>query len=134
MSDSTFNAVKKWLRFRSRYAGNTATAPLLISEGNKRLTYRQAYSAFRKVCADCGIVDIPLPRLHDLRHNYACRCIALWRTEEEDVNALLPVLSNAMGHVDFPSTQVYLHIDAAALRQASVKFNQHIKHSLGEKS
>ena len=134
MSESTFNAVKKWLQFRSHYSEDLSTSPLLISKGNKRLTYRQAYSAFRKACADCGIVNKPLPRLHDLRHNYACRCIALWRDAEEDVNTLMPVLSNAMGHVDFPSTQVYLHVDAAALRQASVKFNQHIKHALEEKS
>ena len=127
MSDSTFHAVEKWLKVRSSYATNGATAPLLIAKRGKRLKYFHAKSAFIKLCALCGMADTPPPRLHDLRHNYACRCIAQWREVNEDVNALLPVLSNAMGHVDFSSTQVYIHIDAEALRQASIKFNNHHK-------
>lgn len=118
-----------WLEIRSRYAGNGPTAPLLAVTGDKRLTYFQAKSAFRKLCILCGIEETPPPRLHDLRHNYACRCIAQWREAGEDVNALLPVLSNAMGHVDFASTQVYIHIDAEALRLASIKFNNHLNSS-----
>jgi len=89
------------------------TPPLLVSGWNQRLKNWQAARAFARLCAHCGITGSPAPRLHDLRHNYACRCLALWRNE--DVDALLPVLANAMGHVDFRSTQLYMHIDAVAL-------------------
>ena len=42
-----------------------------------------------------------------------------------DVNALLPVLTTAMGHVKYHDTQIYLHIDAAVLRTASTTFESH---------
>mgnify|MGYP001952470947 CR=1 FL=1 len=41
-----------------------------------------------------------------------------------------PVLANAMGHVDFYSTEIYIHVDATALQQASEKFRQHVHHYL----
>jgi integrase len=130
ISPSTLNAMKEWLELRSHYAGSGALSAIFIGKCNKRLSYQQASSAFRCLCRRCGMDGDPPPRLHDLRHNYACRCIALWREKEQDINALLPVLSNAMGHVDFSTTQVYIHIDAAALQQASAKFNTYNTHTL----
>jgi len=125
MSASTLEALEQWLSFRCDYAGNEANAPLLVAGWNRRLKDWQAARAFARLCAHCGIGGSPPPRLHDLRHNYACRCLALWREANEDVDALLPVLTNAMGHVVFHSTQIYMHIDAAALQQASARFHNH---------
>jgi site-specific recombinase XerD len=126
MSASTLDALQRWLCLRHDYAGNEANAPLLVSGWNQRLKNWQAARAFARLCAHCGITGSPAPRLHDLRHNYACRCLALWREANEDVDALLPVLANAMGHVDFRSTQHYMHIDAVALQQAAAKFHNHV--------
>lgn len=130
VSPSTLEAMAAWLEHRIFYAGSEASAPLFIVKWNKRPSRDQVYRTFRRLCRQCGIDGDPPPRLHDLRHNYACRRITLWREEGRDVNALLPVLANAMGHVNFFATQVYLHIDAGSLQQASVKFNTHIKHNL----
>lgn len=126
MSASTLEALQQWLCFRRDYAGNETNAPLLVAGWNQRLKDWQATRAFARLCAHCGITGSPAPRLHDLRHNYACRCLALWREANEDVDALLPVLANAMGHVEFRSTQLYVHIDALALQQASAKFHNHV--------
>ena len=128
MSSSTLDAVKIWFKRREEYAGSETA--VLITKYNQRLYRKQASSAFRRLCIHCGFIGETPPRIHDLRHNYACRCIALWREAQEDVNALLPVLANAMGHVNFFATQIYIHIDAASLQQASAKFNAHITHSL----
>jgi integrase len=129
MSHSTLNAMAAWLDRRGCHAGSEPSTPLFIDRWNKRLGRDQAAGAFRRLCASCGIGDRPRPRLHDLRHNYACRRLALWREEREDIDAMIPVLANAMGHVNIFSTQVYIHIDAASLHQASAKFNAHIAHS-----
>lgn len=126
MSVSTVEALRQWLSVRRDYAGNEANAPLLVTGWNQRLKDWQAARAFARLCTHCGIRGSPPPRLHDLRHNYACRCLALWREAKEDVDALLPVLANAMGHVDFFATQLYMHIDAAALQQASANFHTHV--------
>jgi site-specific recombinase XerD len=126
LSPSTLTAVREWLDQRAGYADNDSSAPLFMTAGHRRLNRYQAAHAFRRLCLRGGVTGKPAPRLHDLRHNYACRCLALWREAGEDVDALLPVLANVMGHVDFHATEVYVHIEAAALRQASLKFHKHV--------
>lgn len=126
MSPSTLKALAAWLDLRKRYAGSEPSSPLFINTRGHRLGRDQAADAFRRLCDSCGMVGKPRLRLHDLRHNYACRRLALWREEHEDIEAMIPVLANAMGHVNIFATQVYIHIDAAALQQASVKFNAHV--------
>ena len=130
MSPSTLEAMNQWLARRSCYAGDEASSPLFVTGWNTRLGRHPASNAFARLCAHCGLDGDPPPRLHDLRHNYACRRIALWREAQEDVDAMLPILANAMGHVDFHGTQVYIHIDAAGLQQASTKFRAHVNSCL----
>jgi len=123
MDPSTRAALDEWLHLRSLHAGNTTSAPLLVGAPNKRLGYQQAKRAFRKLCPQCGLQGEPPPRLHDLRHNFACECLARWRHEGKDIQTLLPVLSTAMGHADPCATQRYIHIDAATLLDASDKIH-----------
>lgn len=126
MSDSTLAALRSWVSLRSALAGNQANDPLLIGQWNQRLKHHQAQHAFTRLRKQCGISASPPPRLHDLRHNYACGCLQLWREQQQDIGALLPVLANAMGHVDYRSTQHYMHIDAAALQSAGAKLHTHV--------
>jgi len=133
LSPSAAEALGRWLRLRSRYASTALSAPLLPGGGNGRLTYGQSRAAFRTLCRRCGLHGDPPPRLHDLRHNFACCCITRWRRTGKDVQALLPVLAGAMGHVSIFSTQFYVHLDAAELRTASTRlknyFIQNKEHS-----
>jgi len=130
MSASTREAVDRWLRLRAKCAEGGPGGPLFVTGPGQRLSRDRAYRVFRRLCARCGFDGPPPPRLHDLRHNYACACIARWRQEREDLDALLPVLANAMGHCDFHATEIYLHINAAALLQASEKFSKHVRHTM----
>ena len=125
MTPSATEALGDWLDLRSRHAPTALSAPLLPGGKDGRLTYAQSHIAFRTLCCRCGLHGDPPPRLHDLRHNFACRCIARWREAGENVQALLPVLANAMGHVSISSTQFYVHLDAAELQPASNKFNNY---------
>jgi site-specific recombinase XerD len=126
MGDSTCEALRSWVTLRSAHAESQANDPLLLGQWNQRLKHGQAQHAFTRLCEQCGISGSPPPRLHDLRHNFACGCLQLWREQQEDLDALLPVLANAMGHVDFRSTQHYMHIDAAALQRAGAKLHTHV--------
>ena len=126
MSESTLEALHAWMRLRSTHAASRANDPLLIGHWNRRLTHRQVQRAFVRLCTHCAINAVPAPRLHDLRHNYACGCLQRWREQHEDLDALLPVLANAMGHVDFRSTQHYMHTDAAALQRAGAQLHSHL--------
>jgi site-specific recombinase XerD len=119
MSSSTLDAMNNYLTVRSRHAGTGSASPLFVGAYNKRLSYCQAHDGFLRLCRHCGLDGKPLPRLHDLRHNYACHRLVLWRQEGRDVNAMLPVLATAMGHVNIFHTQVYLHIEPIALHHAA---------------
>ena len=126
VSPSTREALNTWLELRSHYAETGALTPLFLGAWNRRLTYGQASYGFRRLCLRCGLLGKPSPRLHDLRHNYACRRITLWREAGQDIEALLPILAHAMGHANIFNTQLYIHIDAQTFLQASEKFNSHV--------
>lgn len=123
MSPSTLAAQRSYLAVRSPHAGTGRCSALFIGAYGKALSYPQAYEGFLRLCRHCGLGGKPLPRLHDLRHNYACRRLALWREEGRDVNAMLPVLATAMGHVDISHTQIYLHVELGDLRHAAALLN-----------
>jgi integrase len=130
LSASTREAVDRWLPLRARYAESGPGCPLFVTGWNRRLSRDRACRMFRRLCSRCGLHGPPPPRLHDLRHNYACACIARWRQAEEDLDTWLPVLANAMGHCSFHDTEIYLHINAAALQQASERFRQHVRRTM----
>jgi site-specific recombinase XerD len=123
MSPSTLAALSCYLAVRSPHAGTGCCSALFVGAYDKALSYQQAYRGFHRLCRHCGLGGKPLPRLHDLRHNYACRRLALWREEGRDVNAMLPILATAMGHVDIRHTQIYLHVELGDLRHAASLLN-----------
>ncbi len=124
MSPSACAALNQWLAHRASYVGNEPCTPLFVTRWNKRLSRDQASRIFRRLCIHCGMNADPPPRLHDLRHNYACACIEQWRQGNENLDALFPVLANAMGHAHFHDTATYIHINAAALQRAGETFQQ----------
>ncbi len=129
MSPTTLSALKRYLVTRNQHAEDLKASPLFARCDSKALTRKQVYRAFRNLCRHCGLNEKPRPRLHDLRHNYACRRLALWREQGCDVNTMLPVLATAMGHVDIINTQVYLHIDAGELRDVAKRLNTYLERS-----
>lgn len=52
------------------------------------------------------------PRIHDLRHTFAVHCLKKWVDDGEQINALLPVLSSYMGHINLASVNKYLRLTA----------------------
>jgi site-specific recombinase XerD len=127
MSPTTLSALKRYLVIRNQHAEDLKASPLFARRDNKALTRKQVYYAFCNLCRHCGLNSKPRPRLHDLRHNYACRRLALWREQGCDVNTMLPVLATAMGHVDIINTQIYLHIDSSELHDVAKRLNTYLE-------
>ena len=133
MSPSTLAALRRYLAVRESHASTTRCSSLFIGAYNKALSRQQAYRGFCRLCQHCGLDGKPLPRFHDLRHNYACQRLTLWREEGKDVNAMLPVLATAMGHAKFFYTQTYFHIELGDLRWAASRLNTHFNTHLEKK-
>ncbi len=48
------------------------------------------------------------PRLHDLRHTFACQCLLRWYRAGDDVNQRVAALSTYLGHAKVSDTYWYL--------------------------
>jgi site-specific recombinase XerD len=71
------------------------------------------------------------PRLHDLRHTFAVHRLTAWYREDADVQALLPLLSTYLGHVNISGTQAYLTMTHELLAEASRRFERYA--AIGDK-
>lgn len=60
--------------------------------------------------------------LHALRHSFAVRTLERWQNNGCDVEALLPLLSGYMGHVQVSYTATYLHLTPKLRQLANESF------------
>jgi len=84
-------------------------------------------TTFRELCGVAGVVAISehcRPRLHDFRHRYAVATLASWQESGADVQALLPLLSTVMGHVNPASTFWYLSATPALMAPVVERLEQ----------
>ena len=125
---STAARLQAYLRIRERHGPDGPATALFLDRRGQRLSYEQASETFRGLRrrANLGTAAVKPPRLHDLRHTYACNCLQKWRREGADLKAKLPVLATAMGHTKIEHTQIYLHVTPAQLREASERLRNHL--------
>jgi integrase len=133
LSKSTVDEIDRYLRIRRRMS-QQADAPLLVSNhGGLR-----AYSSGSFGCsmrrlfrvADVRMPDGQLPHVHDLRHTFAVHALLRWYRAGADVQAKLPVLATAMGHVSVASTAYYLAL-LPITESASHRFERHWRRIAG---
>lgn len=73
------------------------------------------YDRFREALWSCGIQHKGRgygPRVHDLRHTFAVRCMQKFEKSNGNIVASLPYLSVYLGHYNMSKTQVYLRLIA----------------------
>lgn len=88
-------------------------AYLFQSPRKGKMDNSTVYRRFRQYlqCSNIPHTDAG-PRVHDLRHNYAVKCLKKWVLAGEELTNLLPYLAAYMGHSDFRGTQYYLRLTA----------------------
>ena len=72
----------------------------------------------------------PGPRIHDLRHAFACQRLLEWYRQGRDVNALLPALATYMGHTCISYTQTYLHATPELMQVATERFHHNFRNNV----
>ncbi len=126
LSASTCSVLQRYIQERTRIFPAAPQDPLFANLQGRRLFLQIVYTAFRQALSRCGLrggKGDPGPRIHDLRHSYACnRLLAAYR-QGGDVNALLPALATYLGHVCITYTQVYLRATAELLEMANQRFH-----------
>jgi integrase/recombinase XerD len=125
MSPSTTTALGRYIERRSTRFPITPQDPVFVHLRGRRFFHQTVYSDFRQALRRCGLRGgrgSPGPRIHDLRHAFACNRLLEWYRQGRDVNALLPSLATYMGHTCIRYTQTYLHATPELIQVANERF------------
>jgi site-specific recombinase XerD len=107
---SATRSLGAYIARRERIQPRLPWAPLFINEAGRRLPYFTVRTVFRDLVDQAGI-RIPnrrRPRLHDLRHAFACKCLLRWYRRGIDVHQRIAALSTYLGHAKVSDTYWYL--------------------------
>ena len=91
------------------------------------LPYSTVRCTFRRLCAGLrwrGNGVFPRPRIHDLRHSFACRRLLQWYREGVDVDHAIASLSTYLGHGKVSDTYWYLTGTGELLSIAGERFER----------
>jgi len=126
---STCVQINRYLYYRQRIAPDSPA--LFLSTTGTRLSRLGLEQSFQRVLQQLAIYK-PRRRhrrtvygstnLHALRHSFAVRTLERWQAQGLDVEALLPLLSGYMGHVQVSYTATYLHLTPRLRQLASESF------------
>lgn len=99
---------------------------LFIGVTRQPHSHHNIYLRFREVLLKAGIPHAGRgngPRIHDMRHTFACHSLQLAEQQNIDLYAMLPVLSTYMGHESVAATSLYLRMTAEVYPQITDAVN-----------
>jgi integrase len=86
-------------------------ATLFVSESGNVLPLRTVHCVTRKLIDEIVVPNPSLarrPRVHDLRHTFACRRLLQWYRDGVDIDQRVAALSTYLGHAKVSDTYWYL--------------------------
>lgn len=103
-------ALRRYVAVRDRLARRRPSDAFFVVEDGVALTYSKMRTAFRRIRIRLGWEHRPgrRPRIHDLRHAFACRRLLRWHEERVDVDRRILDLSTYLGHAKASDTYWYL--------------------------
>ena len=95
-------ALRRYAKRDMAKAPCVTTAPFFVGGDGNRLTYRAVQRVFHQLRDMLGWKkgngEWPRPRIHDLRHSFACRRLLSWYRQGKNVHHLIAALSTYLGH------------------------------------
>lgn len=108
---TTAAALARYLAERRHRAPAAPDAPLFVSPSGAALAKQTVHGVFARLRAELGWVargTLPAPRIHDLRHSFVCRRVALWHEAGADIDNAMLALATYVGHAKVSDTYWYL--------------------------
>jgi integrase len=108
---SAVQALNEYARFRDRCHPIPQTDAFFVSDQGSTLsasTVRHTYQKLRENLPGATQTGRRAPRIHDLRHTFACRCLLRWYADGADLDHVVPALSTYLGHAKVSDTYWYL--------------------------
>lgn len=116
LSDSLADVCKQYRNQKAlRRAGQVDSNLFFVKNDSSPCGKGTAYTSFRQILWKIGIPHKGKglgPRLHDLRHTFACHALAAMAESGLDLYHSLPILSTYLGHRTLESTDKYVRMTA----------------------
>ncbi len=100
---------------------------LFVGVTREPCSHQNIYLRFRELLLQAGIPHAGRgngPRVHDVRHTFACHALQKADKRQIDLYAALPVLSTYMGHESIQATSQYLRMTAEVYPAITDKVNE----------
>lgn len=117
-------ALRGYAAKRTRLLGQPKSDCFFLSHRGTELPYSTVRHTFRTLCASVGITGAPRrsPRLHDIRHSFACRRVEQWYRAGTDLEHAISALSVYLGHVKVTDTYWYMTATPDLMALAGKRF------------
>ena len=102
LHQSAITALTNYVSWRDERWPHPKSPSFFVASQGNRLTYSVVSTQFSGLVRVAGLKPLSprcRPRIHDLRHVFACRALEGWYRSGTDVETRLPVLSTFLGHV-----------------------------------
>jgi integrase len=123
------SALRAYADNRTRLLGVPKSDRFFLSDQGRELPYSTVRHTFRRLCASLGITGEPRrhPRLHDLRHTFACRRVEQWYRSGADLDHAISALSVYLGHAKVTDTYWYLTATPDLMALAAKRFESFVQ-------
>jgi site-specific recombinase XerD len=123
---TSVDALRRYAEQRERRFPTLEAGTFFVSTGGTPLLHGNVRATFIKLTTAIGLRTANVrPRIHDLRHSLAVRCLLEWYRSGADVAAHMPTLSTYLGHVNPAGTYWYLSATPELMDLAARRLDRH---------
>lgn len=125
LHDSTLKALRDYSQLRRRYHGPVQCDSFFLTERATPLKYWRTLMAFSQLRRSLDWDRlVPCPRMHDLRHTFAVRCLLRWYQTGENVGQKILALQTYLGHKKVTDTYWYLTAIPDLMAEGASRFER----------
>jgi integrase len=133
---SAVGPLRGYAAARDAYSRGSQDAPFFVSDTGRSLPYSTVRHTFhqllRQAMPEATPPDRVRPRLHDMRHTFACRCLLAWYRDGTKIDLAIDRLSAYLGHAKVTDTYWYLTGVPELLALAGQRFERFATVPLGD--
>jgi integrase len=130
------DALIQYAKHRDSCIPSSTDPAFFLSERGRAPRYNTVCYTFRHLCVETGATPRGrrLPRLHDLRHTFACRRLQCWYEDGVDIDHAISALSTYLGHTSLRDTYWYLTGVPELFNLCGKKFERFVLSKSGDPS
>ena len=120
-------AMRLYAKDRDLDPSTRGSGAFFVGAQGRALPYSTVRCTFRRLCNRLGMSSngaLLRPRIHDLRHTFACRRLLTWHEQGIDVNHAIAALSTYLGHGKVTDTYWYLTGTPQLMGTAGARFER----------